>query len=86
MALEIPVSPVTLRLAEHASRFANDEKTRVSVIGIVPEDSTKKNCLVSVAVRDKGVVEMLVPKEKYDAFAMIDLIEKHFPSDIPTPA
>lgn len=33
--------------------------------------------ILTVAIRDKGACELRIPKSRYDAFSLLELIEKH---------
>ena len=38
-------------------------------------DSDPKNIILAIAVRNVAVTEMTVPREKYDPFKMLDILD-----------
>ena len=59
---------VVLALALNPTlRYAVDTHTDID-----PDD-----VIVTLAIRGKGVCEVLIPKSRYDAFALLELIERH---------
>lgn len=63
------------RIARMIRRLADDPGLRYAVdthAGIDPED-----VILSLAIRGKGACEIRIPKSRYDAFALLDVIERH---------
>lgn len=40
-------------------------------------DAEPEAVILSLAIRGKGACELRIPKSRYDAFALLELIEKH---------
>lgn len=49
-------------------------------LAVVTEDSGNV-IIATIAIRGLAVFEMDIPREKYDGFAMLELIDKHSGSD-----
>ena len=54
-----------------------DEKPEIQRSFITDIDSDPDNVIVTMAIRNQYTFEMEVPKDKHDAFAMIELLDKH---------
>lgn len=59
-----PVTPQSSNDGQHYVVKAHDGINRAAVI-------------LSVAIRGKATCELRIPKSRYDAFALMELIEKH---------
>lgn len=44
---------------------------------VVVDDPDTDPVLLAVAVRDVGTCELAIPREKYDPFLLLDLVERH---------
>lgn len=64
------------------------EERRLKVLGILEDnldtqrafvvdvEADAKHVIVTIAIRDQYTFEMIIPREKYDAFLLMELIEK----------
>ena len=43
---------------------------------VTDTESDRHNVILTIAIKDKYSFEMLIPKSKYDPFAMLELLEK----------
>jgi len=43
----------------------------------VHDDAEPEAVILTLAIRGKGACELRIPKSRYDAFALLELIEKH---------
>lgn len=43
----------------------------------VHDDAEVEAVILTLAIRDKAACELRIPKSRYDAFALLELIEKH---------
>ncbi len=43
----------------------------------VYDDGESETVILSLAIRDKGACELRIPKSRYDAFKLLELIERH---------
>ena len=61
------------RLKVLAILVANPDSQRAI---ITDQDSDPDNVILTIAIREKYTFEMYIPKDKYDAFSLLELIEK----------
>jgi len=79
------------RLRKHKPAILEElkrEERRLKVLAMLEEnpdsqraiitdlDSDPDNVILTIAIRDVATFEMQVPKDKYDAFVLLELIEK----------
>ena len=69
------LSPADRRAATLQSMLAIDSGLRLVTQG--HDGIDVDNVILTVAVRDKGSLEVKIPKSRYDAFAVLDLVELH---------
>lgn len=44
---------------------------------VTDTDNDPEAVILALAIRDMGTVELRIPREKYDPFLLLDLIERH---------
>lgn len=69
------LSPADRRAATLQSMLANDSTLRMVSQG--HDGIDVDNVILTVAVRDKGSIEIKIPKDRYDAFALLTLVDQH---------
>lgn len=70
-----PASPADERVARMIAKLDRDSGLRYAIE--TDADAEPDAVILTVAIRGKGACELRIPKSRYDAFALLELIEKH---------
>ena len=68
-------SPADKRIGQMVDKLADDPGLRYAMephTEVAPE-----SVILTLAIRGKGACELRIPKSRYDAFALLELIEQH---------
>ena len=68
-------TPADARIQKVTDRLDVDPGQRYSIEA--HHDTEPENVILTLAIRGKGTCELHIPKSRYDAFALLELIEKH---------
>jgi hypothetical protein len=70
-----PMTPADIRMARVIAKLRGDPGLRFAVEAHI--DAEPDAVILTLAIRDKAACELRIPKEKYDAFLLLELIERH---------
>ena len=68
-------TPADVRIGKMAAKLASDPGLRYAVE--THTDADPDAVILTVAIRGKGACELRISKSRYDAFALLELIDKH---------
>ncbi|MDP2852084.1 MAG: hypothetical protein Q8O23_01630 [Gallionella sp.] len=68
-------SPADTRLARVIDQLRGDPGLRYAME--THDDVHLESVILTLAIRDKAACELRIPTSRYDAFALLELIEKH---------
>jgi len=68
-------NPMGSRMTEVVSKLHADPGLRLVVA--TDTETDEDNVIVTVAIRDKGACELRMPKSRYDAFLLMELIDRY---------
>jgi hypothetical protein len=70
-----PVTPADVRMEKVIDKLHGDPDLRYAME--VHDDVDLESIILTLAIRDKAACELRIPKSRHDAFALLELIEKH---------
>ena len=70
-----PMTPADARMEKVIAKLQDDPRLRYAIE--VRDDVDHDAVILTLAIRDKAACELRIPKSRYDAFALLELIEKH---------
>lgn len=70
-----PIAPAEARMGKVIARLHGDPGLRYAVEAHI--DADPEAVILSLAIRGKAACELRVPRDKYDPFLLLDLIERH---------
>jgi hypothetical protein len=70
-----PMTPADVRIEKVIDKLHGDPRLRYAME--VCDDVDLESVILTLAIRDKAAYEIRIPKSRYDAFALLELIEKH---------
>lgn len=70
-----PMTPTNARVEKVIAKLHGDPGLRYTME--VQDDAEVEAVILTLAIRDKAACELRIPKSRYDAFALIELIEQH---------
>jgi hypothetical protein len=68
-------TPADARMEKVIAKLHGDPGLRYAME--VHDDAEVEAVILTLAIRDKAACELRIPKSRYDAFALLELIEKH---------
>jgi hypothetical protein len=70
-----PMTPADVRIGRVIDQLRGDPGLRFAVEAHI--DADPDAVILTLAIRGKAACELRMPKEKYDPFLLLDLIERH---------